>query len=217
LIQSPKLISPRVGEFFLPARCGLLTLLATLLFAGCATAPTTPSTPQITPGIVQQQLASLAEIHQFGLKGRLGVVTQKQGFTGSISWQHDMTNDHIEVFSPLGGKVATIEKSPTQISITSQDGKQVTAKDAETLTETTLGWQLPLAGLNRWALGKPTESKIDAMTWDDNGRLTSLKQEGWDIQYSEYTVNNGYALPGKVLLKSEKVNLKLLIENWQLM
>lgn len=196
----------------------LLIAVISLCLAACATAPASlPPTQANTPTIVQQHLASLAEIQHFALKGRLGVVTQKQGFSGSLNWQHDATNDLIEVFSPLGGKVATIEKNPNQISITSQEGKQVSAKDAETLTETTLGWRLPLAGLNRWALGKPTDSKVDAMTWDDNGRLTSLKQEGWDIQYTDYSVNNGYALPGKVLLKSEKVNLKLLVENWQLM
>ncbi len=123
-------------------------------------------------------------------------------------------NDNIEVFSPLGGKVADIVKTPTEVTLTTQDGRSIKANDAETLTEMALGWRLPLAGLSDWALGKPTKSKIDAETWDEQGHLSTLKQDGWDISYENYADNNGYLLPSKIVLKSEKVNLKLLVEKW---
>ena len=142
------------------------------------------------------------------------MVTQKQGFSGGIHWQHALTSDNIEVYSPLGGKVASIIKSTTEVTLTTQEGHSVKAQDAESLTEMMLGWRLPLAGLSDWALGKPTKSKIDASTWDEQGHLTTLKQDGWDISYENYAENSGYLLPSKVVLKSEKVNLKLLVENW---
>ena len=142
------------------------------------------------------------------------MVTQKQGFSGGIDWQHALISDNIEVYSPLGGKVASIVKSPTGVTLTTQEGHSVKAQDAESLTEMTLGWRLPLAGLSDWALGKPTKSKVDASTWDEQGRLTTLKQDGWDISYENYAENNGYLLPSKIVLKSENVNLKLLVEKW---
>ena len=78
----------------------------------------------------------------------------------------------------------------------------------------TLDFRLPLTGLSDWVLGKPTASKIDAATWDEKGQLLTLKQDGWDISYENYTEINGLTLPNKILLKSDKVNLKLLLEKW---
>ena len=192
----------------------MLCCSAALYLSGCASIPPSPTTPPVTQNINQQHLAKLTQIQHFALKGRLGVVTQKQGFSGGIDWNHEQVNDNIEVYSPLGGKVASIVKTSTEVTLTTQDGHSIKANDAETLTELALGWRLPLAGLSDWALGKPTKSKIDASTWDEQGRLTTLKQDGWDISYENYTENNGYFLPNKIVLKSEKVNLKLLVEKW---
>jgi outer membrane lipoprotein LolB len=185
-----------------------------LIVSGCATVPPPSAQPPTSSNINQEHLATLANIKSFSLKGRLGVVTNPRGFSGGIDWQHETTNDNIDVFSPVGGKVANIVKNPNGVTLTTQDGRSIKAQNAESLTETTLGWRLPLSGLSDWALGKPTSSKIDASTWDDQGRLITLKQDGWDIEYQNYAENNGYFLPNKIILKSEKANLKLLVENW---
>jgi outer membrane lipoprotein LolB len=197
-------------NIFLRCACALLFVS----IAACSPLATKPSATQSTLGINQKHLASLANIQSFSLKGRIGVTTNPRGFSGGITWQHAMNNDNIDIFSPLGGKTASIVKSPSEVVLTSNDGHSIKAQDAETLTEATLGWRLPLNGLSDWALGKPTKSKIDASTWDENGWLTTLKQDGWDIYYENYTETNGIFLPKKVLLKSDKVNLKLIVDEW---
>ncbi len=190
------------------------SLLCAFLLTSCATQAPQPI-PATIPIAALQHQTKLKTIQAFSLKGRLGVVTQKQGFSGGIDWQHQALNDDIQVFSPLGGKVADISKTPQLVTLTDQKGKIVTAADAESLTETTLGWRLPLKGLSDWALGRPTDSPILANAWDENGRLTMLKQDGWDIEFPSYNLVNDIALPDKIYLKSEKVNLKLIVENWQ--
>jgi len=193
----------------------LIVVAGLLLLNACATTPQHPATQSPNSQTNNQQhLAKLAQVKSFALKGRLGVVTQKQGFSGGIDWQHASDSDNIEVYSPVGGKVANISKSPSGVTLIKQDGQKVHAQDAESLTETTLGFRLPLTGLSDWAIGKPTASNIASSSWDDNGRLLTMKQDGWDISYENYADVNGISLPGKVVLKSEKVNLKLLIENW---
>jgi outer membrane lipoprotein LolB len=187
---------------------------AALYLSGCASVTSPPSTEQSGQNVNQQHLSKLAQIQHYSIKGRLGVVTQKQGFSGGIDWHHQIANDNIEVFSPLGGKVADIVKTATEVTLTSQDGHSIKANDAETLTEIALGWRLPLSGLSAWSLGRPSNSKIEFSSWDEQGRLTLLKQDGWVISYENYSVNNGYDLPGKIVLKSEKVNLKLLVDKW---
>ena len=199
----------------------LLLGLVVLVASGCATQPST-STTQAPTNVAahQQHLATLATIKNYALKGRLGVVTAKQGFSGSIEWQHQADKDHqtsldnIDVYSPVGGKLANINKNTNGVTMTDQKGNSVKARDAESLTETTLGFRLPLSGLSDWAIGRPTASKIEASSWDTDGHLTSLKQDNWDISYENYTESNGVFLPNKIILKSEKVNLKLIVEKW---
>ena len=190
--------------------------LLLLLLAGCATIMSPTSQPPITSSINQKHLDTLINIKAFALKGRLGAVTQKQGFSGGIDWQHQAITDNIDVFSPVGGKVANITKNPSGVTLTSQNGHSISAQDAESLTETTLGFRLPLSGLSDWAVGRPTASKIEASSWDEQGKLLTLKQDGWDISYENYADIDGISLPKKILLKSEKVNLKLLVETWDL-
>lgn len=188
---------------------------AGLLLSACATTPKPPiAQSPASQAAHQQHLAKLAQIKSFSLKGRLGVVTQKQGFSGGVDWQHATDTDNVDVYSPVGGKVANISKNATEVTLTKQDGRSLTAQDAESLTETALGFKLPLSGLSDWALGKPTANNINNSTWDEGGRLLTLKQDGWDISYENYADNEGIFLPNKIVLKSEKVNLKLLVEKW---
>ncbi len=197
----------------LSGRNSLLLILA-LFLGACATISAPPSQLPTTSSINQKHLATLANIKTFSLKGRLGVVTNPRGFSGGIDWQHQLTGDNIEVFSPVGGKVANIAKNANGVTLTTQEGRSIKAQNTESLTEMTLGFRLPLAGLSDWAIGRPTASKIEASSWDETGRLTTLKQDGWDISYENYAETNGVFLPNKIVLKSEKVNLKLLVENW---
>jgi outer membrane lipoprotein LolB len=185
-----------------------------LLIGACTPLSTKPSAPQADASLNQKHLASLAHINAFSLKGRIGVVTNPRGFSGGIEWQHAISNDNIDIFSPIGGKVANIVKNASGVTLTAQDGNNIKAQDAESLTHTTLGWRLPLNGLSDWVLGKPTNGKIEASAWDESGRLTNLKQDGWDISYENYAEYHGVFLPNKVLLKSDKVNLKLVADQW---
>ena len=161
-----------------------------------------------------QHQQEIAAIQQFTLKGRIGVQSENKGFSGGLAWQHDNADDDISLFSPLGGQVASIKKTATQVTLMDDKGNSITEVDAETLTQKTLGWELPLAGLADWALGRPTNSNVLATTWDDEGLLTLLYQDGWEIEYQKYSIENGYNLPIKIALKNNKASLKLLIEKW---
>ena len=198
---------------------GLSILLASIL-GGCATAPPTPSNKPQHQLLNRQHLDKLATIKQFSLKGRIAVNTEGKGYSGNLTWVHNPDTDKIEMFSPLGGKVSEINKNSTEVTLITSDGKHFNAIDAETLTQNTLGWRLPLSGLVDWLIGRPAANKNEAnstatdITLDELGRIVTLKQDGWDIEYAQYANINGYSLPNKITLRSTKVNLKLLVENW---
>lgn len=185
---------------------------------GCASVPKT-QTANTLVSLTQyaQHQASLKSIEQFKLTGRIGVQTDGKGFSGGLIWQHSQTEDAIALHSPLGGQVASIYKTAAKVTLEDAKGNSISAADTATLTEQTLGWQLPLAGLADWSLGRPTSNPIQASTWNELGYLTTLKQDGWEIEYQNYKAQDAYILPGKIILKSEKVNLKLLVENWEVL
>ena len=185
------------------------------MLASCASMP--PSTAPSSPEVHQQHLASLANISQFGIKGRIGVQTEVKGFSGSMQWQHQPEQDEISLFSPLGGQVASISRTSDTVSLVTSDKKRYEAPDAETLTEQNLGWRLPMSGLPDWVLGRPNAHAVTAAQWDDAGRLVKLSQDQWDIEYSQYTITGAYQLPTRVTLRNpHRLTLKLIIQEWLL-
>ncbi|HAF00006.1 MAG TPA: outer membrane lipoprotein LolB [Methylophilaceae bacterium] len=192
----------------------MICLLITLTLAGCATQPAPK--PSSNTSAQLQHLETLSYLTEYTLKGRLGVNANGKGYSGSIEWHHQPQHDDIDIYTPFGSKIANISKDSQTVVLTDAEMRSISAQDTETLTEKTLGWRLPLNGLSDWAIGKPNTTPIEASSWDESGRLTSLAQEGWQITYEEYTNQEGIALPSKITLKNDKASVKLLIKEWQI-
>jgi outer membrane lipoprotein LolB len=192
-----------------------LCLLATL--AACSSLPT--QAPIATPASLslhQQHLASLSRIQQFELKGRIGVQADGKGYSASLLWQHNADQDDIRIYSPLGGQLARIQKTADGIRLEDAQGQVSVGKDAESLTQTLLGWRLPLGGLADWALGRPANGAMASLTWDEAGHTLSLNEADWAIAYQEYQASPTAFLPHKLSLKNARVQLKLIVEKWTL-
>jgi len=192
-------------------------VLFTLVFflSGCVHAPSTTTqknTQQLN--LAAQHLKKISQIHQFTLKGRIGLQNAGKGFSGQLQWQHQPERDLLTFYSPLGSQVAMIEKTPQQVTLTDAKGNQLTADDLETLTQKTLGWSIPLEGLIDWSLGRPSAASLQHNTWDEKGRLLKLKQENWDIDYLSYVETHHFVLPNRLTLRRENLYLKLIIEDW---
>ncbi len=201
------------------SRTQLLCLLSlTLYLSGCAITTKKPSSAVSTekPSVLHQKhMDNIANIQQFSVKSRLGIIANPKNHSARLSWQHTPQEDHIDVYSPIGGKVAKIVKTPEQVTLTDNGQKTIEAHDAESLTEKTLGFRLPLSGLSHWVLGKPSNTGlVNAVHWDKNGRIKTMQQNGWDIQYQGYAEHSGYFLPRKVTLKNERMTLKLVTDKW---
>lgn len=191
----------------------ILTGLALAALAACTALPV--QAPQTDPALYRAHLAAIAHIRNFELNGRIGVLTEKKGFSGLMRWYHNTEGDEIAFFSPLGSQLGQISATPDGVTLTTSDQKTYSAADAESLTRDTLGWSLPLTGLPDWALGRPSEGPADIQAWDAAGRITRMRQAGWDIEYAAYQGDQPGALPAKVTLKSRALDLKLVIEKWQ--
>jgi outer membrane lipoprotein LolB len=165
---------------------------------------------------VRAHLTKIASIRDFKIEGRLGVQSDKQGISGTVHWHHLKVSDEMNLYSPLGGKIAEILNDNNGVKLTTSDNQVFKAQDPEALTESTLGWRLPITKLSDWIVGRPANGAISNVKWDDDGKLKKFNQEGWEISYLEYKESNQVMLPSKMNIRNSKLNLRLVIDRWEL-
>jgi len=114
----------------------------------------------------------------------------------------------------LGQTVARIHRDANEATLDSS-GKHYAAQDMESLMQQALGWQLPLSGLRHWVTALPAPDSEFNIERDANGQVSMLHQQGWDIHYSHYAAASADALPLRLSLKREGMEVLLLIDEWE--
>jgi len=173
----------------------LIAAAAAALLAGCAS-----GFMLAMPGV------------EFELSARLAVRYGKEATSGNLAWRHGLEDDELLLTSPFGQGVARIVRAKGTVVLTASDGREYRAADAEALTEKTLGFRLPLAGLADWVRGRPASAPAPTLVRRDaEGRLAELEQAGWRVEYVEY---DG-ALPSRLKLGYPGLDLRLAISEWK--
>jgi outer membrane lipoprotein LolB len=152
---------------------------------------------------------SLEEV-EFDLAGRLAARYRNEAFSGNLSWVHARDGDELLISTPLGQGVARIVRQGDVVTLTTPDGEQ-SAADAESLTEQTLGFPLPLAGLADWVRGRPSPRAPAKTDFGADGKLARLEQSGWNIEYQAYEGER----PSRMRLLYPGIELRLAISEWK--
>ncbi len=195
-----------------PDRLLLAVLLVVALLSGCAglSVPSQPST-------VLLPASGEAATGAFSLNGRIAVKYEAQGFSGSLRWAHSPTSDDILLLSPLGQGVARIVRDAGGVTLTGADDIPHHAASVEALTQTFLGWRLPLHGLEHWVLGQPAPDSGARSSNGPNGRPVRLFQDGWQVDYERYSTVHGKELPGRLdAAWGDTLHIRLVIDAWSL-
>ncbi|BDT76053.1 lipoprotein insertase outer membrane protein LolB [Polynucleobacter sp. KF022] len=108
---------------------------------------------------------------------------QNQGGSGGFTLTQDALIDTLEIRNPMGGSIAKIIIRPGEASLES-DGKVVTAVDADTLVQNTLGLPLPARGLSNWLRGEVRAGSEASVDRNANGQVNKISQDGWDLVYT---------------------------------
>ncbi len=147
----------------------------------------------------------------FDLAGRLAARYGNEAFTGNLAWRHAGSSDEMLITSSLGAGIARIVRQGDSVVLTTAEPKEYRAADAETLTEEVLGFRVPLAGLAAWVRGRPSTSAPQQAERDAQGRLRTLRERGWTIEYQEYAGD----LPARMRLAYQGIELRLAITQWK--
>jgi outer membrane lipoprotein LolB len=175
------------------------------LLSGCALLPS-PSTPVARP--VQSESAA------FAMNGRVSINHQGEHHSAGLHWNHRSQADEILLLTPLGQTAARIYRDDGNATLDTGD-KHYQDVDAESLMEQVLGWHLPLIGLHHWALGIADPESPAEIEYADNGQISMLHQDGWEVRFLRYAGNKPDSLPSRLQLIHEDLQVQLLIDEWE--
>lgn len=198
----------------------LLSMLATLTACSNTTTipnePFGPTTAAITSWPDRQH--TLSNITAWQLQGAIGIQQDTKRWSASINWQQqNASNYKIRLYGPFGAGAVQLQGQPGLVTLVSNDNpKPVTASSPEGLIAKETGWQLPVASLYYWVRSIPAPGSPSKTSLDSSNRLSTLQQDGWNIQYLDYANIHGIDLPDKMVLTNPPFTIKLVIKRWQL-
>lgn len=193
----------------------LLLLLAVSLLGACT------QIPEIDVDLKSQlwlehQLA-VAEVQSWNIKGRVAVKNEKESGTVTLLWNQFLSNYEIRFIAPLGQGTYILTGTASGVVMKGPKDKMMMAETPEQILREGLGWDVHLDGLRYWVRGLPEpDIRYSDLLLDDKGRLSNLEQSGFNVSVSRYTEQEGVSLPSKLSIKSDKIQLKVIIQNWEI-
>jgi len=109
--------------------------------------------------------------------------SQNQGGSGGFTLTQDALKDTLEIRNPVGGSIAKITINPGEATL-ERDGQVVTAIDADSLVQNTLGLPLPARGLSNWLRGEVRPGSEASIERNANGQVSKISQDGWNLVYT---------------------------------
>jgi len=113
---------------------------------------------------------------------------QHDSVSGRFTMAVRSDNITVDLASPLGNTLARIQATDSGATLTAPqpDGSMATWEGTgpEALTETVLGWRLPVSGLADWIAGRPAAGRPFRLTPAD-GMAQRIDQDGWIVRIDE--------------------------------
>lgn len=177
---------------------GWLLAFAMLALHGCA-------------GVPPQDMPAAEALQAFTLQGRVSVRYGEESLSGQLNWRAYATGDEVLLSSPLGQGLASISRNEAGVTLTRPGEPAVSAENVEMLTQSELGFRLPLSGLRYWIQARPDPARANRVRLNADGRAEQIAQDGWKIDYLQFQE----ARPRKIHVTREGLEIRLVIDEWQ--
>lgn len=191
--------------------------LAVLAVCLALTACVTPSrrvapNAALLAGLEQRELALGSQ--DFSLSGRIALSNGVDGGSGRFAWQQRGAALEFSLSAPLSNQTWNLAGQPGVFRLVDSAGRVREAADAQQLVLEVSNWTIPVAELKYWARGMRAPGGLAVPQFDANGRLLSLTQSGWLIEYTSWNSGNP-ALPLKLKLSRDTATVKVVVKQWQ--
>lgn len=196
-----------------------LLITCVSLLTACAPPKPVIEVPQnnLNPGSMKASKAQTpATVSSFEIRGALAAKAKSKGWSASMHWLQEGPNSyHIRLMGPLGSGTVLINKQGN--TITFQDGsKKITSNDAASLLLKQTGIKLPVNNLYYWVRGLPAPGAVQSTQRNSTHYLKQLKQNGYVIDFNQYTSISGLILPSNIRLEGNGIMIKVIIKYWKL-
>ena len=192
---------------------------AAALTSGCASfVPPAPEPPsERVAQLWRQHAQSVRAETDWVLNARIVASNEDDSWNGKLYWQQGKDRYQVNFVAPFGQGGLQLDGRPGQVEMRTSDGHVMAAADAESLLYQQLGWRLPLSKLRFWVRGIPAPSShnMPVLAFDEDGRLSLLRQADWRIDYPAYQQTDGPMLPRKVFLENTDLSVRLVIDRWE--
>lgn len=182
--------------------------------SGCAVQP--PSAPLADRSIALSDWSVASFPAQWQLAGRAALRIDDQAASASLRWQAQAGQYQIDLRGALGAGSLRLVGDAHSATLTTAEGEQFSAANAQELVRATTGYALPVELLRWWVTGRPAPWLTGRVVLDAQQRAQVIRQGGWEVTYDRYAMRSGYALPGRVSVQREGVEVRLSIRTWQL-
>ena len=177
------------------------------LLAACAAVPGAPDPSTFT---------TATSSSRFEIGGRLSARHGNEGVSGHFTWKRSDGVDRIDVSSPLGQTVARLVGDASGVRL-ERPGDRVSAfADWNAMTREVFGVPIPVQGLAFWIVGEPVGHDGSAVERDAMGRLSVLRQQGWEIVYG-YGEGAPPGRPTRLVMRyqdPEAVEVRIVVDRW---
>jgi len=157
----------------------------------------------------------LQQLSGWQVQGLLGIVTPNQELSADALWTQKDNQYSITLSGALGIGTIVLSNQGGNIVLTDAKGKKYRAANAEALMNEQFGWSVPVNGLIYWIRGLPMPDVPFSITLNQYGTLASLKQDGWQVRFSQYHHINNMPLPGRIVMTRPKLRVVMVVNHWQ--
>lgn len=210
----------RMPRYALAPRFFPVLLFIGVLFGLQLSCSTLIRTTTQAPADWQETLQHRKQIVSWKIQARLGIQTEDNGGSLDLFWNQQGDTYQIRMIAPMGQGVTLIRGNTRGVYVKTADGTEQYSDDADALLASSLGVDIPLAGLRDWLRGLPVKGQLASLQrWDENGQLVKLVQNNWNIEMSAYRKVAEYTLPHNFHFGRDdrpELSIRLLIRQWKL-
>ncbi|MGB9429835.1 MAG: lipoprotein insertase outer membrane protein LolB [Gammaproteobacteria bacterium] len=189
--------------------------LAATLLTGCASVPGTAPVGPPNENAWQVRRAQLVKLADWELQGRIGIVTAKNGGSGSMDWTQQGDKLAFNFRGPFGAGTLEVRGDSGILWVRSSRGDDFITSDPERDFAERLHVPLPVLSMRYWMVGLPDPNLPFTKAVDARGQLVMLVQRGWRVDYQDYAEFGAYDLPTRLLIRRDPVRIKVAINEWQ--
>jgi outer membrane lipoprotein LolB len=165
---------------------------------------------------VEDRKAKLNATTEWGLSAKISLDDGQDGGSGKLNWEIRNDRSELDFHGAFGRGAWNLQIGPDDALLKMSDGSEQAAASVSELIRVHLGWPVPLDALQWWVRGLAAPGDIEGEELSSDGLLISLRQFGWNVDFSRYDSVEGLDLPVRLNANRDNYRVKLAISQWRM-